>query len=444
MHPLRVFSMIMILFGHLYQCTLIFSSNTDDFRNTKLFLWQILSNFTISVGTFFVMAGTLTNYVTLCKFSKADKSNVPLLKTIKLSAVPWLITIVNRYIRIICLYLFFILIFTFSVPHILFMIQFVKFDAAVQCPPRFLKHILMLSNFDCRQYCMMWVWHLAVDFQLFLLNRPVVWLYVYKPIWAIATSVSLVLGSCFTRILLRISFDFPPSYNPVVPFPQYNLNWFHFYFDIYTKSWSWWSSYAIGMMIGYAAFYLRFKRVNFNLKPTVQIGLWSCTTLFFLWAYFGVFFNANGFKDPAYDAFYIGFSPILWAIACGWVIIHSHCFLTVDWIHKFYNWKVFTFLSNITYGCFFLNLPIGYTVMAFYTYVIHGQPRIYLSFGMLCVLFIVTVIITYAAALYLYLIVEGPASHLRVSIPKPSAKYQEVNLSDEQTNMVQRCDGQMK
>lgn len=432
LNPMRVLSMLVMILGHFHETTQMLAINGEDFRNPKLFLW-LCSNATIFIGTFFVIGGALTNYVTLCKYAKNEIVNVngkeEIIKTMKASVLPWSLMIVNRYIRLICLYFFFILFFTYIVPNVIYFIPYVKLDPLIQCPPRMLEHIFMISNFDYRPHCMIWAWYLDVDFQLFVLSRPVVWLFVYKPFWAFVTSVCLVFGSCIIRIILRAWFDLAPVMSYIMQFPQYNSNYLLNHLINHSKPYTWMSSYVVGMMFGFAAFHLRFKS-SYKLKPSVQKYLWFCTVSIFLWSVFGIFWNGNGFKDEIYDGFYIAFSPLLWSIACGWLILHSHVFSTSASLKKFYQLKIFTCLSNLSYGCCLVNLPVAYLVMSFNAYIIYKEPKIYLSYTMFCIYFVLTCMLSYLGSFILYLIAEGPASNIRLNVSKQYSKSESKKLKN--------------
>lgn len=424
LNVMRVLSMFIMIFGHFHECSLMVAENREDFRNSKNFLW-LCSNATIFIGTFFVIGGTLTTYTTLCKLGKKDSlhvnGNEPLLFSIKLSIVPWSVAIANRYIRLVFVYFFFILFYTYVLPNVIFFIPYVNGDPSVQCPPRMLKHLLMISNFDYRPYCMIWAWYLDVDFQLYIFSRPLIWLFVHKPFWAFVTSIVLCFCSCAIRAALMLWFDFPPTMSYVLQFPQYNLNNQLNHLYIHSKPYTWLSSYLVGMIVGYATFHLRLKS-TFTLNSLIQKCLWVCTLVFVIYSIFGIFWHGNGFKNALFDISYIAFAPLMWSLVCGWIILHSHIFSTSTCFQTFYRLKVFTVLSNLSFACCLINLPIAYFIVAFYSYVVYEKPKVYLSGVMFFALYIATCVLSFAGAFVLYLIVEGPASHIRVHIPKRYTK----------------------
>lgn len=424
LHPMRAFSMMVMIFCHVHELTQVFATNAEDFRNPKSFLW-LWNNSTTFVGTFFVIGGTLANYVTLCKYAKDDvphiKGKKQFVATIKSSIVPWSVMTINRYIRLIFLYIFFILLFSYVMQHLVFFIPFVNFDPLTQCPPRIMNHIFMISNFDYRPYCMLWAWYLDVDFQLYALTRPVAWLYVHNPYWAFVTSILLIILSSVIRIFVRIFYDLPPVMSFIMEFPGYNLDYLLNNLVIYTKPYAWLSSYAVGMIIGYAAFYLRFKR-TIKLNSVIQLFLWICSILFFIFGFFGIYWNANGYKNSYYDAFYITFSPLLWSIGCGWLILYSHVFTTSTRIQNFFKFKVFTFLSNLSLGSCLINFPIAYFIMSFYAFIGYGDPKYYLSYSLFFIFVVATCLSTYLFSYLLFLVVEGPASNIRMTVERRYAK----------------------
>lgn len=417
LHFMKVFTMLLIILCHMYFLTQIFASNLEAYRSYRPYVfYQIFYNGVYLTGTFFTIAGILQTYVVLTKFR--NHINLTVVNPVvndkpKFSIVFWLCMIGNRYLRIVPLYLYCILLISYILPYFHDFPAWFPSDPLVQCPKEIWRHLLFLNNFKTLQLCMPWTWYLAVDFQLFLFFLPLVILYVYKPTIAMVVSVLCVLIATAVRVYLVLKDDFPPALMLMLPFPQYNLNFAQYSFEIYMRPYSWAPSYIIGLMFGYAAYYIKGQRRIVPLKLPIRIVFWVFTLIFLAYAPFGVYWNATGFKNVIYDGFYVAFSPICWSLALGWIALHSKCYLHRYSMKWFFGLRVWLVLSKLTYGCYLIHLVVAFGLMYKHSLDKGGRPKIFLPYKDFYGLFACVTLLSYLGSLLLYLIVEGPASNLQ-------------------------------
>lgn len=430
LHFIRVLSMFLLVFYHTYLFTQAFADNAEYYRNSKLVLWQIFNNGTVHVQSFFVIGGMLSTYVPLCRWkkiqSKTNGSSPDEFRAIK----TWLLMIVNRYFRLIRSYFFVMLFFTYLLPHVNQFTFFVDLEPVIQCQKNFWKHLLLIHNFNYVQNCMIWTWYTAVDFQLFFINRPVVWLFIYKPLWALVTSALLILGSSIVRTSLMLINNLPPTWNMVIEFPQYDINWMKYVAFIYAKPYTWMPSYQVGMVCGYIIYRFQFSGpLKLNLAIRLLALLSSGLTM--VWTMFGVYWNANGYKNAIYDSFYVIVSPLCWSVALGWLVLEAHCFSSLSLMKLFFKLKFWIVLSNLTYGCYLINICIIFSILRRYCIFSHGDPEADLPLYWFFILFVIILIISYVAAFCIYILVEHVLEqvqvHLMKKLTEPSKKKIQIS-----------------
>ncbi len=175
----RVLSMCWVVYGHTF-----FYMRGGPVVNPVFFADLVKSiEFTpmevtpFAVDVFFMMTGFLGVYIMLSMMHSRKGKTQGVCKTY-----------LHRYIRLLPLYVFIMLIFVFIVPLFASGPNFFRFTdlLVADCKKAWWAHFLYINNFymprdNGDDYCMGWTWYLPNDFQYFLLLPIIVPIYYRNP-----------------------------------------------------------------------------------------------------------------------------------------------------------------------------------------------------------------------------------------------------------------------
>uniref|UniRef100_A0A915HHL9 Acyltransferase 3 domain-containing protein n=1 Tax=Romanomermis culicivorax TaxID=13658 RepID=A0A915HHL9_ROMCU len=422
----------------------------------RSFFLQFIYHGTFGIGTFFAISGILQTYGVLTKVSKntKDGSGPP----VRFDLQFWVCLIVNRYLRIIPLYLFCILYVSYVLPQMANFSMWSPMDPGRQCPPEIWRHLFFLNNFKPLQLCMTWTWYLAVDFQLFLTNVPLTVSFVHRPKLALAGALSLILPFSLVKAFMIRKENFPPALMLLVPMPAYDQNFAKYSFEIYMRPYSWTSTYLFGMLTGYLIFWttttnrLSNGRRIFGRREICVISLLSFfSVLGAFWTAFGIYPQAMGIKNLTYDFIYAAFSPLTWALSICWLVYSIHCFLDKGSIVRlFLQYKIWTVTSNLTFACYLIHLPFCFGFLLRYCLekwdLIHSSGRQFLKVPLnssdILGLAACAGFVSYFLALALYFLVESPAAQIQAILMGKLRDWRKMsrNLSVNDENASSRID----
>ncbi|KRY21001.1 Nose resistant to fluoxetine protein 6 [Trichinella patagoniensis] len=422
-HGIKVITMSMIMLTHLICFLQSMINNIDELRKDykASFFAQFLYNGTYRVATFFVISGALFSYSLLSRAKKRRRSDCSTFQdgTITFSSrrqsmniTFCLLSILNRYLRLLPVYFFTIILVVGFLPHFSDFPSWYVVDPLRQCQGEWWKNLLYINNLQHKQLCMTWTWYLASDFQLFLFHFPLVLLLISWPKLANIVMVVFLIASCLIKAILVNTYDYPPSLMLMIPIPGYNPDFASYTFDIYMRPYGWWGSYLVGLYFGYIL--SEWKRIctrklYYNLAIIAGVLLnFSCIC--------GIYWNVNGLKNQVYDMLYAGVSPVIWGL--GWVLIIGACHSKQDnWLNRILSHPFWVPLSNLTYSCYLIHCIVIFAVIEPYARMNNNLPFLpTYSHLETCSLYLLSFALSYFCAAILFLLVEAPADSIRTQL----------------------------
>ncbi|XP_011631950.1 nose resistant to fluoxetine protein 6-like [Pogonomyrmex barbatus] len=301
---------------------------------TSNFIFQIVTNASLSVDTFFFLSGFLMSYFYLK--DKMDKNRMqPLTFRAKLNE--FLIMVIRRFIRLTPAYVMTLLISQLSSTWLDKISPFYLYERPHEnCPKYWWKNLLYINNFSpIKNMCMSWSWYLSADMQFFIIGLALLILSTTYFVIAVVILVSLLIGSIIFTGYLSYIYEFIPTFDE-----QQRLA------DVlYFPSWVRISPYIIGIIIGYISIRLNGK---FVLKRRTVILCWCLGSACNLSMLFGIYKRQ---VPILYSTFYIAFHRGIWAIGIAWIVIAcltQHGGIIND-ILSFKGWVPFSRLSYCAY-----------------------------------------------------------------------------------------------
>ncbi|CAH8433303.1 unnamed protein product [Schistosoma bovis] len=397
-HPLlcldgiRFLTMNWIIYGHCILFSMFVANNMLLYSQIHQSKWtyQAIIGSTLSVDTFFFMSGLLSTYLTIPKLRR-----IPSLKHwIKF----WWSFVFHRILRLTPAYLLVLILYTGLFNHAYVGPMYPQTPNLMDI--KFCRDhwwITYLNNFIYPdETCMGWSWYLSNEIQFSIVLSP-----IFLCLVAWNESIGVLFG--FGLVISSIASTFGISYaNDYLP----GLLSTSSFTTIYIKPYTRWSTYAIGLLLGW--FLEKYPTIleNVNTKMKILIGVIGVclSSIFCVSTVYGLYGLLSGKVEPfttfgaaTYTAFH---RPIF---ILGIAIVVSMCALgcggPIRWILTL---SVFRVPSRLTYTAYLVH-PIVVLFIA-----LGSQNPILLDDLHLIVMFFAVLPITYCLAYLVTLATESP------------------------------------
>ncbi|VVC32263.1 Nose resistant-to-fluoxetine protein, N-terminal,Acyltransferase 3 [Cinara cedri] len=220
------------------------------------------------------------------------------------------------------------------------------------CYKNWWRNVLYIQNlFGFKNMCLTHTHQLAIDFQLFMMAIPL--MYLLRKSKVVALSIIMTIMSIST--ILRYQSVKNNNLSTVVYFGA-DISQLNRTFDLtYTLPSHRATVYLMGFLVGY---WMQ-QKGSLNISNIQVKQMWLIATVCGLLAVFGPYqlSNMNYVYNNVHLALYNAAAPILWSIFILWCIIatdNGHG----GWFGKLLCWNSFTFLSKISYAVYLVQYPV--------------------------------------------------------------------------------------
>ncbi|XP_050471975.1 nose resistant to fluoxetine protein 6-like [Bombus huntii] len=335
-YGLKTVTMVWIILGHILFFGFHVMSNTWlVYTMDDLILSQIISNFTLSVDTFFFMSGFLLSY-TFLKERRKYQGIPPITKRMN----EFFQKIVKRYIRLTPAYFVVILItilnFTWD-DHVSVLLPIEH--PHTKCSKYWWTNILYINNFyRWDELCLTWSWYLPNDMQFFVFGTFLLMLSITHYNIAMGIGIVTLLSSIGSLVYTGYTLNYQPTLDG-----QYRTM-----SEIYIRPWCRIPPYLIGMATCHLLTKWNYK-LHFSKKCLI-VG-WSLAILCNCSILFGL---ANRNISFGLSVLYLTLSRTCWALGIAWLVVA--CTTNNGGIvNKILSLDIFIILGKLTYGAYLLN-----------------------------------------------------------------------------------------
>ncbi|GLV42223.1 uncharacterized protein CBL_03809 [Carabus blaptoides fortunei] len=363
------------------------------------------------VDSFFVLSGLLVTYSLLVSFEKRITSPI--------------LIVFNRYVRltpIFALVAFFyatMLYKTGSGP----LWKSIVGNMQADCQHNWWTAILYLSNYvNDANMCMVHSWYLPCDFHYFILAIPTILLLRRKQQTGLGLMFIALIISFLIPLGLTMYYERPALLHFYLAFlsapkvhPDFRLT--------YTKSHTRATAYIIGMFTGYAYYKLRNSTVKLSLVKSTALTVIGLLLMFGGMASGGVFYDPYHSYNVWEAALYAGLHRPAWAVGSAILLLNAS-YGRFGIMKAFLEWEPWIPLSKLVYGAYLVHMcwQLRSTAMV-------KSPR-YLNELNVITLALGDIVLSFALALILYIMVEAPCRKLFREIMSPSRKRPETKPDD--------------
>lgn len=340
---LRYISICWIIYGHTHYTEVVgVKMNLNEIPQMHI-NWanMFVLNGNIITDTFFLISGVLMAYTILIKSKKSSRDQFDVISLY-----------VHRYLRLTPAYAmmigFYATLFykVSSGPH---WDQWVGANRDY-CRENWWLNLLYLNNYiHLPRICMSQSWYLATDMQLVWLS-PIFLYPMVKFTREIFFWLVFALGLVIS-ILIPFLITFCLRLNGTMLYYKNNTDLANVYIEIYTKVYSRYGSYIIGLALGYLLYKNRSRVLKIRLIYVTFGWLVAAVSGFFIficprWMYF---------DDHRYNeleaSFYAGFHRQIFALSISWLIfccVHGYG----GFVNQFLSWKGWVPFSKLTYSAY--------------------------------------------------------------------------------------------
>ena len=376
-----------------------YSSNYEYFQShyASRFLFQICGNGTFAVDSFFVLSGFLMTYWTLKKLQSIEG---------KINAIKfWASFYARRYLRLTPALMFVMLasvgFWKVSGNNTSPLWQPMETEVSA-CEQKWWMKLLYISNLIGYDSCMAWTWYLAVDFQLYAISPPVLFLMYKYPVVGGAVTILMTAVSCITSFIVSYDGNFPPggSADLLSPEAANVYDTYNYIEAFYSKPWIRFKSYGVGMLLG-LFIYTKPPR-SFRVPCCVPFIGWILAFLLMFCPLFGLWKVPRGhFPTRLATAFYNAMSRVSFSLGMAWMIwacMFGYGFL----INRFLSLKLWVPLARMSYMVFLIH--------SFVIRLTYSTSETMVSFTPITIgsLYVTNIVFSFFAAFFLVLLVELP------------------------------------
>ncbi|KAL3271384.1 hypothetical protein HHI36_021868 [Cryptolaemus montrouzieri] len=307
---IKVLSMMWVILGHTYLLMPLIATvdnlvyiGTDWINDTEN---MFILSATLAVDTFYTIGGLLTVYV----FMKS-----PVLEAKEsLKNIPWLY--LHRYLRLTPAFAIMILIYgtglikyTTNGPK-----WYLMNETIDNCANNWWAALLYIQNyFGYQNFCMVQSWYLATDFQIFIV-APFILIPLRK--WPKYT-IRFLYVLAFAGLIGPFCMGYIDKINGIGEGLVSKIYSNNYYFMTYTR----FSPYVIGMIVGYNVYKLKAKRDQFVLNMPECLFFWILALGGLVFCIFDGHEVSKHSKDALIDGLYMGFNRAIWSISIALSIL---------------------------------------------------------------------------------------------------------------------------
>uniref|UniRef100_A0A915AN52 Acyltransferase 3 domain-containing protein n=1 Tax=Parascaris univalens TaxID=6257 RepID=A0A915AN52_PARUN len=362
MFGLRVISILWTLVGHCFAWIQAYVSNVQDLRDdlsNGLFNLTI-TNFTLSVDTFFVLSATLMSYSWFQKQLKNPEGFRPY-QTWWESCAEWLRFYRHRIVRLWPAYLYTLSTVTFLLSAAHSHAMWEPTDPAVQCRKHGWQNVLFLNSLLGNQ-CMGWTWYISTEFMFYVVS-PIFLYTLNKSIWLGTTlSLATIAFSSILTATVMIEHAYPPS--PIAfKRPSIFKGTFMQHIDVfYIKPQYRIGPYIVGILLGYVlAGMHNCKKKRIADSQKLQWLLWSLCVTLILAPLYGLYPAMEGWPWHWYHVIYGAIHRIVWAAGIAVLIYMCHTGQG-SFMNTLLSARIFLPLSSMCYSVYLIHLVMVFAV----------------------------------------------------------------------------------
>ena len=315
---IRFLSMVWVIVGHTYLMLTIAGSTPYISNSLSLFAnfgeeygMRFIFNATPSVDSFFLIGAVLLSFLTLQQLEKQNGGSIKF----------WTMFFVHRYVRLTGVYAMALALQVSLLRHLRgnsYVDIFPYLSEA--CESSWWTNLLYINNFKEFLHtddCMGHTWYMANDMQMFLISPILIYAMYKSPIFGIALSSAVTIGSAFYRIWWYTDYkkdkeDFDDLYDNVLEIGVDDQDF------MYRKPWARIGPYAIGLIVGCILNKIKNTKIAFTAR-NISIALiangFSITILYFI-----IFFDSESMTDIDRE-WYNALHRIGWGLGLGMLII---------------------------------------------------------------------------------------------------------------------------
>uniref|UniRef100_F1KZY2 Nose resistant to fluoxetine protein 6 n=1 Tax=Ascaris suum TaxID=6253 RepID=F1KZY2_ASCSU len=407
MFGLRVISMFWTLIGHSFAWIQAYVSNVQDLRDdlsNGLFNLTI-TNFTLSVDTFFVLSATLTSYSWFQKQLKNSEGFRPY-QTWWESCAEWLRFYRHRIVRLWPAYLYTLSTVTFLLSAVHSHAMWEPTDPAVQCRKHGWQNVLFLNSLLGNQ-CMGWTWYISTEFMFYLVS-PIFLYTLNKSIWLGTTlSLATIAFSSILKATLMIEHAYPPSPIAFNRPSIFNGTFMQHIDAYYIKPQYRIGPYIVGILLGYVlADMHNCKKKRIADSQKLQWLLWSLCVTLILASLYGLYPAMEGWPWYWYHVVYGGIHRTVWAAGIAVLIYMCHT-AQGGFVNTLLSARVFLPLSSLCYSVYLIHL-----VMVFAVFLWVPSPITYTGKLPILMLCLGQLALSFFSALPITMLTEFPALNI--------------------------------
>ncbi|PAV87480.1 hypothetical protein WR25_18616 [Diploscapter pachys] len=411
MFGIRFLSMVWTLIGHSFIFIQAYLENVEEFKDTMAnsFWNQWITNFTLSVDTFFVLGGTVLSYSWFRKWLKNNSEPEPSWT----SYGYWLKFYRHRVVRLWPAYLYTVLAVTLRLSVTHYHPMWPPTDPAIQCPIHWWENALFVNSlFNNR--CMPWTWYIGTEFIYYIIS-PIFLLSLRKrPKLGFLLCILTIAASAGLNTWSMIENNFPPTQLLWKQPDIFNHNFIQHHIEIYIKPQFRIGPYIIGILLGYYLACYQRKTIKPERSNNHIAGVWivglGCT----LGALYGLYPSLHGWNWPIYHLVYGTIHRDVFAVGISFIIYACHTGIG-GFVNRLLSHYVLLPLSNLCFTAYLFHM-----IPVVFTYLLVPFPIWFDSQIPIFIHCVVQLLLTYVFAIICTLSVEYPALNIERMLLHPA------------------------
>ena len=328
--------------------------NLEYYKSVLLGKWMmgIVSNYDICMDVFFFLSGFLVSLqLTQIFIYRENRSVVTFLKSF-----------IHRYLKLLPLYIIFLLASIYIFPRLSSgPIFYQSQKLANLCKEYWYKNLLFFNNFNMSpaDECNGWTWYLANDMQFFLLSPFILIPFCLRQVYGYIITLSLMGCSFIVQFIVVYHYGLTPSLR--VDFAQINKQQTYFF----VAPWCRVNTFLLGILFSFGYLQYRqpykfpshfWKRVNNKIRrsPKLRMIQYICG---FIFTYFSVhliyFFNNYKGEPPSWalNATYMSTMRPWFIIGMG-IVVYPALIGRAKLLLEILGHPLFGILNRLTYGAY--------------------------------------------------------------------------------------------
>jgi peptidoglycan/LPS O-acetylase OafA/YrhL len=438
----RFLSTCWVVFGHAFVFPLVVGlKNITDLQEfVKTFKFSFVISGFYAVDVFFYMSGFM-----LCfGLQKYMNRNINKFKVFGLA-------LLNRYLRLLPLYLFILLGVTYLIPFISDGPAYSKLELInIGCAKNFWHNLLYfnnLVNYAIDESCAGHTWYLANDMQFYVVSLAIfVFLNNYRLIRELIFATIFIGSNAY-----QMYFSYIKNYT-FLDMSHTSPDNMTFFNDFYIKPWMRITPFILGLY--FCEFFLQspvylkdhnkeqsHEESNFSLIRKINKILIKsnilCLIVFILallMINYAVFINyyINNYEfDIIWHAFFITFNKLFFVFGLG-CLIHLTFLGKINFIYSILTIKPFSIFSRLTYGIYLFHIYVLLVV------VLSSPSLLYLKFGDFVFLTTGYIIFSMLISYFFTILFESPVVHAIKLLFHP--QQHQTPFKDEHKKLIENND----